>query len=116
MDRSHFTDDDPADGADLDHASEPQLSVGDTQRSKTRLLSRQCATCIFRPGNPMHLDPGRLRDIVEQVRNGSGYIICHDTLPHYRKWAELHLLQRRIGGGDDVPMLASCACVCRSAS
>jgi len=84
MDRSHFTDDDSEDGANFDHASEPQLSVGDAQRRKTRLLSRQCATCIFRPGNPMHLDPGRLRDIVEQALNGRGYIICHDTLPHYR--------------------------------
>ena len=32
----------------------------------------------------MHLDPGRLRDIVDQARTGRGYIICHDTLPQYR--------------------------------
>jgi hypothetical protein len=58
------------------------LSVGDPVLGKTRLLSRQCATCIFRPGNLMHLSPGRLRQMVTEARGDAGYIICHSTLPY----------------------------------
>lgn len=47
---------------------------------KSRLLSRQCQTCIFRPGNPMHLEKGRLKDLVRQA--GESYVVCHDTLPY----------------------------------
>jgi len=57
------------------------LSVGDPATMRTRLLARMCATCIFRPGNPMHLRPGRLRDLVAHARAGDGYIVCHSTLP-----------------------------------
>jgi len=68
-------------------AGEPRdtdrLSVGDPVLRKTRLLSRQCATCIFRRGNPMHLAPNRLRELVAQARGTAGYIICHSTLPAY---------------------------------
>ncbi|MEV5695124.1 hypothetical protein [Micromonospora globbae] len=50
---------------------------------KSRLLSRQCDTCIFAPGNRMHLGPGQLRALVTEAREQGSYIICHDTLPHY---------------------------------
>jgi hypothetical protein len=77
---------DPADDSDRD---EPErLSVGDPIHRKTRLLSRECPTCIFRPGNLMHLSPGRLREMVTEARRRSGYIICHSTLPNYRDGAE----------------------------
>jgi hypothetical protein len=33
----------------------------------------------------MHLDPGRLRQIVQQSRADSGYIICHSTAPYTRQ-------------------------------
>ena len=49
---------------------------------ETRLLSRQCATCIFQPGNPMSLTPGRLRYLVDQARTRDSFIICHETLPY----------------------------------
>lgn len=55
------------------------LSVADWENRRTRLLSGQCGTCIFRPGNPMHLAPGRLRDLIRQA--GEGFIVCHATLP-----------------------------------
>jgi hypothetical protein len=64
-----------------------RLSVADPVLGKTRLLSRQCDTCIFGPGNPMHLDAGGLRQLVTQTRRRGGYIICHNTLPHYRPGA-----------------------------
>ena len=56
-------------------------NVGDPVLCKTRLLAEQCATCIFRPGNPMHLGPGRLRELVDETRRRESYIVCHETLP-----------------------------------
>jgi hypothetical protein len=60
------------------------LSVGDPVLGKSRVLSRQCATCIFRPGNLMHLREGRLRDLVDETRTAQAFIVCHSTLPHFR--------------------------------
>ncbi|MFI7543773.1 hypothetical protein [Actinoplanes sp. NPDC049599] len=57
------------------------LSVGDPDTMRTRLLARMCDTCIFRPGNLMHLHPGRLHDLIAQARDGDGFIVCHSTLP-----------------------------------
>jgi hypothetical protein len=74
-------------GDDIEPGGTERLSVGDPVLRKTRLLSRQCATCIFRPGNPMHLAPNRLRQLVAQARGESGYIICHSTLPAHRNAA-----------------------------
>jgi len=76
-------DPDNFDPDDFEPADAARLSVGDPVLRKTRLLSRQCGTCIFRPGDPMHLAPGRLRDLVTQARGAAGYIICHSTLPAY---------------------------------
>ncbi|MCX4387301.1 hypothetical protein OG777_10190 [Micromonospora peucetia] len=59
------------------------LSVGDPVLGKSRLLSRQCDTCIFAPGNRMHLAAGRLRDLVVEARRRESFIVCHDTLPHH---------------------------------
>lgn len=59
------------------------LSVGDPVLGKSRLLSRQCATCIFKPGNLMHLQEGRLKDLVSETRATEAFIVCHSTLPHY---------------------------------
>ncbi|MGQ5262928.1 hypothetical protein ACTWLT_19530 [Micromonospora sp. ZYX-F-536] len=60
------------------------LSVGDPDLGKSRLMSRQCQTCIFAPGNRMHLAAGRLRDLVTETRQRESFIICHDTLPYYQ--------------------------------
>jgi hypothetical protein len=70
---------DPDDEADEDSGG--PLWVGDPDTMRTRLLACMCATCIFRPGNPMQLNPGRLRDLVDQARAGDGFIVCHSTLP-----------------------------------
>lgn len=45
-----------------------------------RVALEQCSTCIFRPGNLMHLNPGRLAEMVKDVRAKEGYVTCHDTL------------------------------------
>ncbi|MFJ6167247.1 hypothetical protein ACIQH6_19155 [Micromonospora orduensis] len=70
----------PADDPCTDRS--PRLSVGDLERRKTRRLARECDTCVFKPGNPMHLDPGRLKQMVAEARGAAGYIICHSTLPY----------------------------------
>lgn len=47
-----------------------------------RVLKEKCSTCIFRPGNLMHLGKGRVKEMVEESLNGGGFITCHKTLPY----------------------------------
>jgi hypothetical protein len=55
----------------------------DPETSMPRLLSRQCSTCVGRPGNPMYLGPGRLKLLIEQ-NTGPHHLglVCHQTLPY----------------------------------
>lgn len=43
------------------------------------IFSDMCSTCIFRPGNPMHLQPGRLKDVVDANLATGTLLICHTT-------------------------------------
>jgi hypothetical protein len=43
-----------------------------------RVQSGRCDTCVFFPGNRMHLEPGRLADLV-RVNRGK-WLTCHQTL------------------------------------
>lgn len=52
----------------------------DKRTGTVRLKATKCDTCIFRPGNLMHLRPGRLRLMVSRAAAHQGYITCHDTL------------------------------------
>lgn len=72
------------DRSEAEEDREPyQLNVGDPVLGKTRLLSRECSTCIFKPGNPMRLAPRRLKQLISEARaDQHGYIICHSTLPN----------------------------------
>ena len=45
-----------------------------------RLCAHMCDTCIFRPGNLMHLSPGRVTRMVDDARAAEGHIVCHKTL------------------------------------
>jgi hypothetical protein len=55
----------------------------DKATHRPRLLSRQCETCIFRPGNLIRLRRGRLKDMVAgALQQGSQGVICHDTLSY----------------------------------
>jgi hypothetical protein len=47
-----------------------------------RLCAEKCSTCIFRPGNLMHLQPGRVRQMVRDTLAAGSYITCHATLPY----------------------------------
>lgn len=50
---------------------------------KPRVLDDKCPTCVFRPGNLMHLRPGRLRDMVDSALTAGTWITCHQTLPYH---------------------------------
>jgi hypothetical protein len=45
-----------------------------------KVKREMCETCIFRPGNPMRLRPGRVQAMVEECEANDSYITCHDTL------------------------------------
>ena len=68
-------DDDPDDGTTC------PLSVAEPELMKSRRLSTMCQTCVFRPGNRMHLHEGRLKDLVAQALATQSYVVCHSTLP-----------------------------------
>jgi hypothetical protein len=50
-------------------------------RGVVRVMRERCPTCIFQPGNLMHLQPGRVKEMVAYVRRHDGCIPCHKTLP-----------------------------------
>lgn len=39
-----------------------------------------CATCVFRPGNVMRLERGRLAGMVRDATSSESTIVCHSTL------------------------------------
>lgn len=47
---------------------------------KVHIMAERCETCIFRPGNPMHLKPGRVKEMVTESIDDAGAITCHSTL------------------------------------
>lgn len=70
----------------MDHYEEDDLDlrvdVADPETMRVRLCADRCPTCIFRPGNLMHLPPGRLKGMVEKCVEKEGHVTCHDTLAH----------------------------------
>jgi uncharacterized protein DUF4314 len=56
--------------------------VLDQKTGKVRVLSRQCATCIFRQDDPMHLGPQRTRQVIEANLRTGALLTCHTTLPY----------------------------------
>jgi hypothetical protein len=47
---------------------------------RVHVCAEMCATCVFRPGNLMHLRSGRLREMVEESLDNDSAIVCHKTL------------------------------------
>lgn len=81
-----------------------------------RLLATECDTCIFRPGNLMHLRRGRLREITDAAVRANSFITCHSTLPgmsgvqpavcrgfYNRFTTNLLRILERLGGWHEVP-------------
>lgn len=49
------------------------------RNGRVHVKSEMCPTCIFRPGNLMHLEEGRVTGMVREGGEG-GCIPCHETL------------------------------------
>lgn len=47
---------------------------------KVHVMAERCSTCVFRGGNLMRLEEGRLKDLVEQNRKADTALICHKTI------------------------------------
>ncbi|MFD5428257.1 hypothetical protein [Streptomyces sp. NPDC127084] len=54
--------------------------VADPATWSVRVCEDRCVTCIFRPGNLMHLEPGRVAGMVNTAVADEGHIVCHKTL------------------------------------
>ena len=65
---------------------------------KVHVMDDLCATCVFRPGNKMHLMPGRLKDMVDTSLENQSTIVCHDTLADDRDSASCRGFFDRYGG------------------
>lgn len=50
------------------------------RNNRVHVLSKKCDTCIFRPGNKMNLNEGRVADMVAKAVKNESAIICHATL------------------------------------
>lgn len=47
---------------------------------RIHVCARMCDTCIFRPGNLMDLQPGRVAQMVADAVRKESTIVCHQTL------------------------------------
>jgi hypothetical protein len=47
---------------------------------KVHVMKEMCKTCVFRPGNLMQLEPGRLAGMVNDAVEDASTIVCHSTL------------------------------------
>jgi hypothetical protein len=57
-------------------------NVGDTATGKTRLLSRMCDTCIFRPpGERVDIGNERVTEFIRDAVARDRFVVCHSTLP-----------------------------------
>ncbi|MFJ2112317.1 hypothetical protein ACIOEX_10545 [Streptomyces sp. NPDC087850] len=57
-------------------------SIIDAESKRLRVMADKCATCVFRPGNLMALEPGVLARIVNQNNERGAWLTCHATLPY----------------------------------
>jgi hypothetical protein len=57
------------------------VNRGNSYRNgRVHVQAEMCKTCIFRPGNLMMLEPGRLSEMVREARGNNSAVICHSTL------------------------------------
>ncbi|GAA2522005.1 hypothetical protein GCM10010276_86040 [Streptomyces longisporus] len=54
--------------------------VADPVTWSVRICAGRCGTCIFRPGNLMRLEEGRVAEMVANAIAQEGHIVCHATL------------------------------------
>ena len=81
----------PADQAPLDlddevpqEAGEPIPEVADPATGTVRVLSRRCASCIYRPAMRAVLGTS-VPALIHEARDNGGFVICHETLPGWQQ-------------------------------
>lgn len=62
--------------------------IVDAETGLPRLLSDKCGTCIYRPGNLMHLEAGRRDEMAREALANGSWIPCHSTLPYHPNGSE----------------------------
>jgi len=50
------------------------------RNGRVHVCREMCSTCIFRPGNLMDLNPGRVQGMIRDSVRKQSAIICHQTL------------------------------------
>ena len=45
-------------------------------------MAEMCSSCVFRPGNLMKLEPGRLQELAKKNLDAGCALICHKTLSY----------------------------------
>ena len=50
------------------------------RNGRVHVLAERCSTCVFRAGNLMQLQPGRLAALVERNLAAQSALTCHSTL------------------------------------
>lgn len=61
-------------------AAPRRVSASPYHDGKVHVCAELCATCVFRPGNLMRLESGRLSRMIHDALRGDTAIICHSTL------------------------------------
>lgn len=64
----------------VDNDDEDQIQRDMVDPDGVRVQAEKCSTCIFQPGNLMHLEEGRVKEMVDSCKDVEGVIPCHDTL------------------------------------
>lgn len=55
---------------------------GPYRDGKVHVQASMCFTCIYRPGNLMRLQPGRVKSMSDDALRDGSAITCHATLEH----------------------------------
>lgn len=50
------------------------------RNGRVHVMRSRCRTCIFRPDNPMRLQPGRVEQMIADADADESTIVCHSTL------------------------------------
>lgn len=73
-DDTRVWDDDEDEGEEPGGVFEPEAGMA------VWVMADKCPTCIFHPGNRMHLEKGRVQQMVRDSVAAESHITCHDTL------------------------------------
>ena len=64
------------------------MTEGPYRDGQVHVLEEKCSTCVFRPGNPMSLAAGRVKDLLDSNLAADSALQCHKTLPYSpERWA-----------------------------